>query len=75
MQKFHKDAPKQCPFWSKRTFEESDRVVQIRLKVDGKFFAHSANRSVVKYLPRIMEQVNKKIDNQDKVHIDLDFKT
>lgn len=75
IQKLHSDAPKNCSFWSNRTFDNADRVVQVRLKIDGHFIGHGRYRSIVKYLPRILQQVDQRVQHKDKAHITLDFKT
>lgn len=75
MQKCHSDAPKKCPVWSKRTFEKSDRVIQVRLKINGEFIGHGKYRSVVKYLPEMLKAVDDYVGiDEEKASVMLDFK-
>lgn len=75
MQKFHCDAPCHCPVLSNRTFQDSDRVIQIRLKINGQFIGHNTYRSIVKHLPNMIRFVDNYIGlEKDTAHILLDFK-
>ena len=75
MQKFHCDAPKGCPVWSSRIFKDSDRVIQVRLKINGEFIGHHNYRSIVNYLPDMIKAVDKNVGvDKDKANILLDFK-
>ncbi len=72
-QKFHHDAPKKCPFWSSRTFKDSDRVVQVRLKINNKYIGHGKYRSIAHYLPNIMQAAEFNAGSSDREHISLNF--
>lgn len=75
MQKCHSDAPKKCPVWSKRTFKNSDRVIQIRLKINGQFIGHARYRSIVKYLPEMLRAVDDYVgQDESKASVMLNFK-
>ncbi len=73
---FHHDAPHGCPMWSGRMFKKTDRVIQIRLKIDGQFIGHNKYRSIVKYLPEMLTLVDEHVglENQ-KDHVLLNFET
>lgn len=75
MQKCHADAPKKCPIWSRRTFKSSDKVIQIRLKINGQFIGHGRYRSIVKHLPDMLKAVDEYVGtDEDKASVMLDFK-
>lgn len=76
MQKCHSDAPQKCPVWSRRTFKDSDRVIQVRLKINGQFIGHGKYRSIVKYLPEMLKFVDDYVGlDEDRASVMLDFKT
>lgn len=73
-QKFHHDAPQKVPFWSNRKFKETDRVIQIRLKINGQFIGHGKYRSVAHHLPAMLKLVDDYVGlDQQKAHVMLDF--
>ncbi|MBP7854483.1 hypothetical protein KAZ82_00940 [Candidatus Babeliales bacterium] len=53
-QRFHKNSKKGVPFWSSRTFQDSDRVLQIELKVNGKSISHGKYRRLFKHIPKML---------------------
>lgn len=57
MQKFHKTAPKHAPWFSQRTFKDTDNVIQVHLKVNNNGIGHLRFHSVLGHLSKIMEQV------------------
>lgn len=74
VQKFHCDAPRHVPFWSKRKFADTDRVIQVQLKVNGKGIGHLKYRNIMTFIPDLIEQTNKIIKkNCSKDHISLNF--
>lgn len=75
IQRLHSDAPTGAPFWSSRTFSESDNVIQVCLKIDGKSISHGYYRSIIKYLPEMLQRVDCIVEEHKKqAHIVLDFK-
>lgn len=76
VQKFHQDAPKNTPLLSGRTFEEFDKVIQVNFKFNGKSVGHIGYRPVMKYVPDILQEIDKQVERtQSRRHIGLNFKT
>lgn len=75
IQKLHNDAPRHSPFWSKRTFADTDNVIQIKLTVNGKKIGHLQYRNLMHHLPELMKQVNTMLNDEDSTqkHVDVDF--
>ena len=61
IQRFHYNCPKGAPFLSGRVFKETDKVQQVCLTINGKKIGHAKYRSILKYLPDMMLQVEKKL--------------
>lgn len=74
IQRFHYNCPKGAPFLSERVFKDSDKVQQVCLTVNGKKIGHAKYRSILKYLPDMMSQVEQKLvgSSVDKV-LDFDY--
>lgn len=76
MQKFHRNAPKNTPVLSGRTFKEFDRVMQVNFRFNGKAIGHIKYRSVMKYIPDIVRQIDEQIaSNPSRRHMGLNFVT
>jgi len=74
MQKLHQDAPSNTPLLSGRKFTDSDQVIQVNFRFNGKAIGHIKYRSVMKYIPDILRQINDQIDsNVTKKHMGLNF--
>lgn len=61
VQKFHHNCPKDAPFLSQRVFKDSDNVQQISFTLNGKKIGHTGFRGILKYLPDMMSQIEKKL--------------
>ncbi|MGZ6250433.1 MAG: hypothetical protein ACXWL2_00180 [Candidatus Chromulinivorax sp.] len=59
--------------WSDRTFDDTDRCIQVDFMVNGKSISHTYYRSIFKYFPHIQKMVEKKSENIDSGHISIDF--
>ena len=57
MQKFHASAPKNVNWFSSRKFTDTDNVIQVCVKVNGKFIGHLKFRSILMHLSEIMTEV------------------
>ncbi len=60
IQRFHYNCPKGAPFLSSRVFKDTDKIKQICLTINGKKIGHARYRSILKYLPDMMLQIDKK---------------
>lgn len=61
VQRFHCNCPKGAPFLSGRVFKDTDKIQQICLKIDGKKIGHTRYRSIMKYLPDMMNQIEPQV--------------
>ncbi|MBI2344539.1 hypothetical protein HYV10_00505 [Candidatus Dependentiae bacterium] len=61
IQRFHCNCPNGSPFLSSRVFRDTDKVQQICLTINGKKIGHTKYRSILKYLPDMMLQVEQKL--------------
>lgn len=75
IQKFHKFKAS-TPWFSKKTFNDDDLVLQIKLTINGKAIGHRDYRSIQHHLPRMVKNIKMMIKNDQKIgYIDLDFVT
>jgi len=74
VQRFHYNCPKGAPFLSSREFKDTDKVQQICLTINGKKIGHAKYRSIMKYLPDMISQVEEKIEHSlDSKIVDFDY--
>ena len=74
-QRLHTKCPVGAPFFSKRTFLPTDQVVQIALTVNGQSIGHINYRSLMSYLPDMLQQIQTIVDVERKQdHITFDYK-
>lgn len=75
IQRFHCNCPKGAPFLSGRVFKDTDKIQQVCLTIDGKNIGHTRYRSIMKYLPDIMCQIEPKVSDCFCAKIlDFDYK-
>lgn len=74
VQKFHRDAPRHTPLLSGRRFANTDRVIQVNFRFNGKAIGHIGFRPVMKYIPDIIRKIKEQLDTeQNRKHIGLNF--
>ena len=74
VQRFHYNCPKGAPFLSKREFNDTDNVQQVCLTINGNKIGHAKYRSILKYLPDMISQVEEKIlHSLDSKTLDFDY--
>jgi hypothetical protein len=61
IQRFHHNCPKGAPFLSQRKFKDTDKVQQICFTLNGRKIGHTRYRSILKYLPDMMNQIEQKL--------------
>jgi hypothetical protein len=73
IQWLHKDCPENAPFFSQRTFLPSDKVIQVQLTIDGQAFSHGYYRSILQYLPLMLQQAQQSTFDRNIAHIIMNF--
>ncbi|MCX5923375.1 MAG: hypothetical protein NTU89_02285 [Candidatus Dependentiae bacterium] len=64
------------PWFSKKTFLESDQVIQVKLTVNGSSIGHRDYRSINHYLPRALKELSEVLpEDQKSAHLQFDLLT
>jgi hypothetical protein len=60
-------------FWSDRTFDPTDRCIQIEFTVNGKPISHTYYRAIFKYFPKIQQLTEHKAQGLRSGHISINL--
>ncbi|MBP9765254.1 hypothetical protein KBD08_02865 [Candidatus Babeliales bacterium] len=73
VQRFHKYCPKDAPFWSQRTFKDSDKVTQVCLTINNKNIGHTRYRYLMNCLPDMLHKVDQMVGRNTSKCVSLNY--